>query len=69
MSYLKAGSHSRLQCLDLISDLNDDTSTFVPCAFRTERRHLRKRPIVQHEVNIAMADAGRIELDQNISRP
>jgi hypothetical protein len=64
---LETGPHTRLQCLDLVSNLDNDASALVSCALCSQSRHLWQGPIVQHEVDIAMANAGRVQLDQDIS--
>jgi hypothetical protein len=38
-------------------------------ALRAERRHLRRRPIIQHEMQIRVADSSRVELDKHIVGP
>lgn len=59
---------ANLECLDRFSDLDNDTGAFMTCTFGAHFGHLGYIPVVQHEVDVAQADAGSIELDQHILR-
>jgi hypothetical protein len=65
----ETSSLANFQMLDSLSNLNDDTSAFVTCTSSPELGHWWECPIIHHEVDIAHAESGRIELDQNIFRP
>lgn len=66
---LVSSSLSYLEVLDLITDLDNDTGTFVTSAFSTQLRHLWQSPIVHHEVNIRQTKASGVELDEAFERP
>lgn len=63
---LEPSTLTDLVSLDILTDLDDDSSSFVACTFDSQLGHLREGPIVEHEVDIAKAEAGGIELDQHI---
>jgi hypothetical protein len=64
----ETSSLANFQMLDSLSNLNDDTSAFVTCTSSPECGHWWECPVIHHEVDIAHAESGRIELDQNIFR-
>ena len=63
---LEASTLADLVRLDVLANFDDDSGPFVTCAFGSEFRHLWKAPVVEHEVDITEAEAGSIELDQDI---
>ena len=63
---LVSSSLANLEVPNSVADLDDDTRTFVACAFGAELGHLWQRPVVHHEVDIGHAETGDVELDENI---
>lgn len=48
---------SDLVALDSVTNFDNDTSTFVAGALYSETRHLGHAPVVEHEMDIAEAEA------------
>ena len=65
-NWLDAGPLTNLVALDFFSDLDNDTSTFVTSALDSQLRHLGHSPVVQHEMDVTQAEAGRVQSDQHI---
>lgn len=57
---------SDLVTLDSFANLDNDTCTFVTGTLDSQVGHLGHAPIVEHEMDIAQAEASGVELDQNI---
>ena len=68
LNWLKSRSLSNLENLDPVPDLDDDTCSFVASTFSAQVGHLREGPVVHHEVDVGHAEAGGIELDEDIFR-
>lgn len=63
---LETGTHANLKILARTADLDDYPRAFMACAFCAVIAHFPHPPIGNHHVNIRMADAGRVEFDENI---
>ena len=66
LNWLKSRSLSNLENLDPVPNLDDDTCSFVASTFSAQVGHLREGPVVHHEVDVRHAEAGGIELDEDI---
>lgn len=66
LDWLEPSTLTDLVSLDIFPDLDDDSSSFVAGTLDSQLGHLREGPIVEHEVDVAKAEAGGIELDQDI---
>jgi len=66
LKWLVSCSLADLEVLDLLTDLDNNTGTFVACAFCAHLRHLGQSPVVHHEMHIRHAESGGIELDEDI---
>jgi hypothetical protein len=63
---LEAGSLSNFEVLDPFTNFDDDTSALVSCAFGAICGHGAYAPIVQHEVDVAVADPRCVELQEDV---
>lgn len=52
--------------LDPVTHFDNDTSTFVAGTLDSQIRHLGHAPVVEHEMDIAEAEAGGVQFDQDI---
>jgi hypothetical protein len=72
VAYVLNGLETRtladLVCLDVLTHLDTHTCSFVPGALGSQLGHLGESPVVEHKVDIAEAEAGGIELDEDIVR-
>ena len=66
LNWLISCSLTDLVVLDLVTNLDDHASTLVACTFGAEFGHLWEVPIVQHEMDVGEAEAGGIELDEDL---
>ena len=66
---LEPGTLADLVCLDVFAYFDDYSSSFVACTFCSHLSHLGQVPVVEHEMDIAEAKTGGIELDQDIVGP
>lgn len=64
-TYLESCPHSWCEGLDGTPNFHNNTGSLVACTSGAESAHLGERPVVQHEMDIGMADAGCIELDED----
>jgi hypothetical protein len=64
----EASSLANFQVLHSLADLDNHASSFVACTTSSKLGHWWECPVVHHEVDIAHAKTGCIELDENIFR-
>ena len=64
----EACSLADCKSLDVLSDSDDHSCTLVSCALDSHIGHLGQVPVIEHVVNVAEADSGGIELDEDIAR-
>jgi hypothetical protein len=55
-----------LEALDPLANLHNHTGALVTRALGAEDGHLRHGPVVHHEVDVAQAEAGGVELDEHL---
>jgi hypothetical protein len=67
-NWLEARPHADFELFYLVANLHDHTSTLVSCALGAHLGHLGYCPIIQHEMDIAQAEAGSVKLDQDVCR-
>lgn len=65
-NWLDARTLANLVALDFFSHLDDDAGTFVTSTLDSQVRHLGHTPVVKHEMDVAEAEAGRVQFDQHI---
>ena len=63
-----AGPLANLEDFDAFAHFDNDACSFMTSTFRPKLRHGTEAPVVHHEVQVTVADASRIELDQHIFR-
>lgn len=68
LKWLVSRSLADLKVLDLLTNLDNNAGTFVAGAFCAQLGHLGQGPVVHHEMDIRHAEAGGIELDEDIFR-
>lgn len=66
LNWLETRTLANFVGLDSVANLDNHTCSFVARTLGSQVGHLGEVPIVQHEVDIAEAEARRVEFDQDI---